>query len=64
MLVIVILGMSLGSNVSWLLGAPVVIAGLLCFNLGNKLWRAKQENSLILIGLLCGVFVLIVSALS
>jgi len=61
MLVIVILGMALGSNVSWLLGLPVVIAGLLCFNLGNDLWRAKQESSLILVGLLCGVFVLVVS---
>lgn len=64
MLIIVILGMALGSNVSWLLGAPVVVAGLLCFNLGNKLWRAKQENSLILIGLLCGAFVIIISILS
>jgi hypothetical protein len=62
MLALVIGGYAAGENISWLLGLPLMIGGLLCFQLGGKkgaAWRDRQEGLLMLIGLGCGAFVLL-----
>lgn len=53
MLVLVISGCALGSNVTWLFGGPVVIVGLLCFNMGTPAWREDQEGIFFFVGLVC-----------
>ncbi|MBV2128140.1 hypothetical protein [Arsukibacterium indicum] len=55
MLGLVIVGWGLGDSVSWLLGLPLICAGLYCFELGGKkgrAWRQRQEDMFILLGLL------------
>lgn len=62
MLVLVIAGYGAGENISWLLGLPLMIGGLLCFQLGGKkgaAWRDQQEGLFMLIGLACGAFILL-----
>lgn len=61
MLVGMIIGLSLGTNVNWLLGLVVMAASLMFWNMGSNAWREKQEGILILVGLCCGVIVLLVS---
>ena len=59
MLFLVISGWALTENVSILLGGPVFLLGLACFNLGSDKWREKQEGLIILLGLICLVLVFI-----
>ena len=59
MLALIISGCALGSNVTWLLGGPVVVLGLLCFDMGTPAWRDEQEGYLILLGLGCGAFTIL-----
>jgi len=62
MLGLMIGGYAAGENISWLLGLPLMICGLLCFQLGGKkgaAWRDQQEGLFFLIGLACGAFVLL-----
>lgn len=66
MLALVISGYAAGENISWLLGLPLMIGGLLCFQLGGKKgagWRQQQEGLLILLGLGCMIVVFIGSIL-
>ncbi|GEM_PF-1593740 len=53
MLFLVISGMALTEHVSILLGGPVFLLGLACFNLGSGIWREKQENYFIIVSLVC-----------
>lgn len=59
MLVLMITGLSLGTNVSWFLGVPVMALGVLCLNLGSKAWREKQEGFILFVGLCCGGVLLV-----
>ncbi|TMO43376.1 hypothetical protein CWC25_12110 [Pseudoalteromonas sp. S4389] len=53
MLILVILGLALSDKVGVLIGGPICILGLACFEIGSKKWRESQENLLLLIGLIC-----------
>ena len=64
MLALMLCGLSLGTNVSWFLGIPVMALSLLCFNLGSNAWREKQEGFMLFIGLCCGVVLLLNGLLS
>ncbi|WNO60457.1 hypothetical protein [Rheinheimera sp. MMS21-TC3] len=62
MLALVIAGYSLGENVGWLLGLPVIAIGLLCFQFGGKgsaTWREQQEGLFFLLGLGCMIVLLL-----
>lgn len=59
MLVGMLIGLSLGTNVSWFLGAPIMAGSLLFWGMGSKRWREKQEGFLLFVGLCCGVIVLL-----
>ncbi len=61
MLALVILGFAVGTKLTWLLGAPIMCAGLYCFTFGSNAWREKQENLLLLIGLVCGALILLIN---
>lgn len=56
-----IIGLSLGTNVSWFFGVPVMAGSLLFWEMGSKVWREKQEGFLIVVGLACGALVLLIS---
>lgn len=62
MLVLVILGYAAGENISWWIGAPLILAGLYCFDLGGKKlfnFRFDQESLFTLIGLFSMVGVIL-----
>jgi hypothetical protein len=54
-----IIGLSIGANATWLLGLPVMAAGLLCFNMGSAAWRERQEAFALFFGLCCGAVALV-----
>ena len=63
MLALLIVGYAAGENISWLLGLPLMVAGLLCFEFGGKkgaAWREKQEGVFVILGLGCMVFIILV----
>ncbi|WP_417669369.1 hypothetical protein [Pseudoalteromonas tetraodonis] len=61
MLTGMIIGLSLGTNVHWLLGLIVMAGSLMFWNMGSKAWREKQEGFLLVVGLGCGALVLLYS---
>lgn len=61
MLAGMIIGLSLGTNVSWFFGVPVMAGSLLFLEMGSKAWREKQEGFLLVVGLACGALVLLIS---
>ncbi|MBE0418568.1 hypothetical protein EI165_00340 [Pseudoalteromonas nigrifaciens] len=64
MLLVMIIGLSIGTNATWFLGLPVMAAGLLCLNMGTKAWREKQEAFALFLGLCCGVILLVYSVVN
>lgn len=56
-----IIGLSIGTNISWFLGLPVMGGSLLFLSMGSNAWREKQEGFLLFVGLCCGVIVLLVN---
>lgn len=58
-LALLILGYAAGENVGWLLGMPMIALGLYMFVAGSNKWRERQEGLLTLLGLLCGVGLLL-----
>lgn len=61
MLAGMIIGLSIGTNISWFLGVPVMVGSLLFFEMGSKAWREKQEAFALFVGLCCGGLVFLVS---
>lgn len=59
MLTGMIIGLSVGTNISWILGIPVIIVSLLFLDVGSAAWRERQEAFALFFGLCCGVFILI-----
>ena len=61
MLALVIAGYSLGENISWLLGLPVMAIGLLCFQFGGKNQQPGASNKKVcfLLGLGCMIVLLL-----
>jgi|GEM_PF-3252779 len=58
-LALLILGYAAGQNISWLIGTPMLCLGLYMFVVGDTEWRERQEGLLTLLGLFCGVGLLI-----
>jgi hypothetical protein len=62
-----IIGLSVGTNVSWYLGIPIMGVSLLALEMGGKkaaAWREQQEGLFLLIGLGCGAVILAVNVLA
>ena len=61
MLAGMIIGLSIGTNISWILGIPVMCLSLVFLNMGSNSWREKQEGFLLFLGLCCGGVLLLMN---
>ena len=59
MLIFVILGLALSDKVSLIIGGPLILLGVACFNLGSKQWKNDQEDYFFLIAICCLVLKMI-----
>ena len=59
MLLVMIVGLAAGNNISWMLGTPIMLISLLCLNMGSAAWRERQEAFALFFGLCCGAFLLV-----
>lgn len=59
MLLGLIIGLSLGTNVTWLIGFPVMSLSLLFLNVGTAAWRERQEAFALFFGLCCGALIFV-----
>ena len=64
MLAGMIIGLSIGTKTSWILGLPVMAGCLFFLEMGTATWRERQEAFALCFGLCCGAFILIVSIFS
>ncbi len=64
MLLGMITGLSVGTNLTWFLGLPIMAGSLLFLQVGTSQWRERQEAFLLFIGLVCGAILLVVNILT
>ncbi len=64
MLAGMIIGLSVGTHVTWLLGIPIMLLSLLCLNIGSAAWRERQEAFALFFGLCCGAFIFVYSIIA
>ncbi len=64
MLLGMIIGLSIGTNLTWLLGLPVMLLSLLCLNMGSAAWRERQEAFALFFGLCCGALIFVSNLIS
>ena len=59
MLASMIIGLSIGTNLTWLLGLPTMLLSLLFLNMGSAAWRERQEAFALFFGLCCGALIFV-----
>ena len=59
MLLGMIIGLSIGTNLTWFVGLPVMLLSLLCLNMGSAAWRERQEAFALFFGLCCGALIFV-----
>ncbi|WP_288989336.1 hypothetical protein [uncultured Pseudoalteromonas sp.] len=64
MLLGMIIGLSIGTNLTWFLGLPVMLLSLLCLNMGSAAWRERQEAFALFFGLCCGALIFVSNLIS
>ncbi len=64
MLLGMIIGLSIGTNLTWFVGLPVMLLSLLCLNMGSAAWRERQEAFALFFGLCCGALIFVSNLIS